>query len=80
MAGAAEQQSLFEKKSVSPDLRTGRVSLTCAGVWGGEDGNAEAAYYATQWGAKLYKHGTGVYYNEPGYEITNWKVRWKLLL
>ena len=52
-------------KSVSPDLRTALISLTCGAGWTSEAGKAAVAHAMTEWSERLYRYGTGVYYNEP---------------
>ena len=72
--GAGNNPS-HEAKSVSPDLRTALISLTCGAGWASEAGNAAVAHAMTEWSKRLYRYGTGVYYNEPDYCLQNWKVK-----
>ena len=72
--GAANVPS-HDGKSVSPDLRTARMSYSCGSSWG-EDTRDDVipnklVHYAK---TDFYKYGTGVYYNEPDYFLEDWKV------
>ena len=62
------------RTSVNPAMRTSLVSMTCWTGW--RKGNPNHKRYISilrDYATGVYKYGNGTYYNEPDYNLENWK-------
>ena len=60
--------------SVNPEFRTAKFYMTCSSLWSDDKDNTAVVEVVAEYGEKLYKHGSGVYFAEPDYFLENWKV------
>ena len=65
---------LDDTTSVNPEFRTAKCTLSCGGGWRDSNNNTVMAEAVQGFAGKLHQYGTGVYFNEPDYNLENWKV------
>ena len=70
----ASANYLDDATCVNPEFRTAKCTLSCGGGWRDSRNNSVMAEAVQGFAQKLHQYGTGVYFNEPDYNLENWKV------